>query len=123
MTSQTTDKRNRQIARSTVVVIAAFAIAKIISLAQTIIIARVFGVGREWDTFVSANSVPDLIFTLISGGALAYAFIPIFSDYLAHDDKPGAWKLTSHVINSVFTLTVIISIVVFFAAPWLVATI
>ncbi|MEP6988347.1 MAG: murein biosynthesis integral membrane protein MurJ, partial [Chloroflexota bacterium] len=121
MTSQTTEKRNRQIARSTVVVITAFAIAKIISLAQTIIIARVFGVGREWDTFVTANSLPDLIFTLISGGALAYAFIPIFSGYLARDDKPGAWQLTSHVINTVFVATVIISIIVFFAAPWLVA--
>src|SRR5262249_36248497 len=81
----------------------------------------VFGVGREWDTFVTANSLPDLIFTLISGGALAYAFIPIFSGYLARDDKPGAWRLTSHVINTVFSATIVVSIIVFFAAPWLVA--
>ena len=91
-TTQTTEKRNRQIARSTLVVMGAFAIAKVISLAQTIIIARVFGVGREWDTFVTANSLPELIFTLISGGALAHAFIPIFSGYLARDDKPSAWR-------------------------------
>jgi len=88
MTNQTTEKRNRQIARSTLVVMAAFAIAKVISLAQTIIIARVFGVGREWDTFVTANSLPELIFTLISGGALAHAFIPIFSGYLALTTNP-----------------------------------
>ena len=118
MTNQTTEKRNRQIARSTLVVMAAFAIAKVISLAQTIIIARVFGVGREWDTFVTANSLPELIFTLISGGALAHAFIPIFSGYLARDDKPGAWKLTSHVINTVFAATAVVSVVVFFTAPW-----
>ncbi len=123
MSNQTTEKRNRQIARSTLVVMAAFAIAKIISLAQTIIIARVFGVGREWDTFVTANSLPELIFTLISGGALAHAFIPIFSSYLARDDKSGAWKLTSHVINTVFAVTAVVSIFVFFTAPWWVATI
>jgi len=121
MTTQTAEKRNRQLARSTLVVMAAFAIAKVISLAQTIIIARVFGVGREWDTFVTANSLPELIFTLISGGALAHAFIPIFSGYLARDDKPGAWKLTSHVINTVFAATAIVSIIVFFTAPWWVA--
>ncbi len=123
MSNQTTEKRNRQIARSTLVVMAAFAIAKVISLAQTIIIARVFGVGREWDTFVTANSLPELIFTLISGGALAHAFIPIFSGYLARDDKFGAWKLTSHVINTVFAVTAVVSVVVFFTAPWWVATI
>ncbi len=121
MTSQVTEKRNRQIARSTLIVMAAFAIAKVISLAQTIIIARVFGVGREWDTFVTANSLPELIFTLISGGALAHAFIPIFSGYLARDDKPGAWRLTSHVINTVFAATAVVSVIVFFTAPWLVA--
>lgn len=121
MTSQTTEKRNRQIARSTLIVMVAFAAAKGISLAQTVIIARVFGVGREWDSFVTANSVPELIFTLIAGGALAHAFIPIFSSYLARDDKAGAWKLTSHVINTIFTVTAVVSIIVFFLAPWLVA--
>ncbi|MBI1282309.1 MAG: murein biosynthesis integral membrane protein MurJ [Anaerolineaceae bacterium] len=123
MSNQTTENRNRQIARSTLVVMAAFAIAKVISLAQTIIIARVFGVGREWDTFVTANSLPELIFTLISGGALAHAFIPIFSGYLARDDKDGAWKLTSHVINTVFATTAVVSIIVFFTAPWWVANV
>ncbi len=121
MTSQTTEKRNRQLARSTLIVMAAFAIAKVISLAQTVIIAQVFGVGREWDTFVTANSVPELIFTLIAGGALAHAFIPIFSGYLARDDKTGAWLLTSHVINTIFSITAVVSIIVFVAAPWLVA--
>ncbi len=123
MTNQTTEKRNQQIARSTAVVMVAFAIAKVISLAQTVIIARVFGVGREWDTFVTANSLPELIFTLVAGGALAHAFIPTFSGYLARDDKPGAWRLTSHVINTVFAATAVISIIVFFTAPWLVATV
>ena len=37
---KTTENRNRQLARSTLIVMAAFAIAKIISLAQTVIIAQ-----------------------------------------------------------------------------------
>ncbi|MCB9460082.1 MAG: murein biosynthesis integral membrane protein MurJ [Anaerolineaceae bacterium] len=112
--------RNRQLARSTVIVMVAFAVAKVISLAQTVIIAQVFGVGSEWDSFVTANRIPELIFTLISGGALAHAFIPIFSSYLAHDDKPGAWRVATNVINFIFSVTFIVSAVVFFAAPWLV---
>ena len=114
------NQRNRQIARSTVIVMVAFAVAKVISLAQTVIIAQAFGVGSEWDSFVTANRIPELIFTLISGGALAHAFIPIFSSYLARDDKPGAWRIATNVINFIFTVTFIVSAVVFVVAPWMV---
>ena len=123
MATQTVENRNRRLARSTITVMVAFAVAKVISLAQTFIIANWFGVGREWDAYVSANSIPDQIFTLIAGGALAYAFIPIFTSFLARDDLDGAWRLTSHVVNTVFTVTFIVSIIVFITAPWLVANV
>jgi len=111
----------RQIARSTLIVIIAFGVAKVISLAQTVIIADVFGLGAEWDAYVTANSVPELIFTLIAGGALANAFIPIFTGYLAKNDTSGAWRTASHVINTVFTVTLLLSIAAFIFAPFLVA--
>lgn len=115
-----TQKRNQNIARSTLIVMIAYAVAKAISLGQTVIIAQVFGVGDEWDQFVTANRLPELIFTLIAGGALAHAFIPIFSSYLARDDKDGAWRIASQVINTVFLVTFIISAIAFFTAPWLI---
>ncbi len=114
------EQRSRKLARSTLIVMIAFGLAKVISLGQTVIIASVFGVGAEWDAFVTANRIPELIFTLIAGGALAHAFIPIFSSYLARDEKPEAWLVASHVINTIFLLTTLVSVVVFFAAPYLV---
>jgi len=113
----------RRIAQSTLIVIIAFGIAKVISLGQTVVIAQVFGVGTEWDTFVTANRLPELIFTLISGGALAHAFIPMFSGYLAKDDKQGAWQLATHVINFIFMVTFVVSAIVFIGAPWFVANV
>ncbi len=118
--AQNVERRNRKLAQSTLIVMIAFGVAKVISLGQTVIIASVFGVGTEWDTFVTANRIPELIFTLIAGGALAHAFIPIFSSYLAKNDTDGAWTTASHVINTIFTVTAIASITVFFLAPWLV---
>lgn len=117
------EKRTRQLARSTLTVMIAFGAAKFISLGQTVVIANVFGVGREWDAFVTANSLPELIFTLIAGGALAHAFIPIFSGFLARDDTAGAWRTASHVINTVFSATLVASALVFITAPWLVANV
>src|SRR5689334_24001643 len=114
---EATEARNRRLARSTLIVMIAFAIAKIISLGQVVIIAKVFGVGRDWDTYVSASQIPDQVYSLISGGALAYAFIPIFSGFLARKEPDRAWHVASRVINTVFLVTILISIIVFIFAP------
>jgi len=113
-------KRNQQIARSTVTVMIAFGVAKVISLVQTFIIAQAFGVGSELDAYVAANRIPELIVILISGGALTHAFIPIFSGFLARGDEQGAWRLSSNLINTILTVALTVSVVVFLLAPWLV---
>ena len=87
--------------------------AKLISLLQTLIIAQVFGVGAELDAYVAANRIPELIVILISGGALTHAFIPIFSGLLAKHQHEAAWRLSSHIINTIFTLALLISAAVF----------
>ena len=110
----------RHLARSTFIVMLAFLAAKIISLAQTLIIAQAFGVGRDLDAYVAANRIPELIVILISGGALTHAFIPVFSGFLAKGDLDSAWRLSSHLINSIFMLALLLSAIVFALAPWLV---
>jgi putative peptidoglycan lipid II flippase len=113
-------RRNRHLARSTAMVMVIFAATKGISLIQTFIIARYFGVGQELDAYVTANRIPELIVVLISGGALGHAFIPIFSGYLTRAEMPQAWRLASHVINVVLTLAIGICAVTFVLTPWLV---
>ncbi|HVU10087.1 MAG TPA: murein biosynthesis integral membrane protein MurJ [Phototrophicaceae bacterium] len=110
----------RQIMNSTAIVIVAFAVAKIVSLAQVFVIADKFGVSSAWDSFVTANSIPDLIFTLIAGGALAYAFIPIFGSFLARGDRDGAYHLAAHVINTIFLTALVFSVIAFLTAPWII---
>ncbi len=114
-------QNTRQLARSTLIVMIAFGAAKVVSLVQQFIVARTFGVGSEWDAYVVANSVPELIFTLIAGGALSFAFIPIFAGFLAQGEHQKAWKTASHVINSLFLLALLLSAVAFVLAPWLVS--
>ncbi len=123
MVAEAAANRSQQLARSTFLVMIAFGVAKAISLAQTVIIAQVFGVQAEMDAFATANRIPEQIFNLIAGGALAHAFIPIFSGFLARGDTDGAWRTARHVVNAVFVLTLAISIIVFVTAPLLVANI
>ena len=112
-----------RIARSTLLVALAFAMAKAISLLQTFIIARTFGVGFEYDAFVTANRAPELIVTLIAGGSLGFAFIPIFSGLLGQGKQEEAWEVASHVINTVFLVAVVLSLITFIIAPWLVGVV
>jgi putative peptidoglycan lipid II flippase len=110
----------RHLARSTVLLMVTFGIAKVISLVQVVIIAKVFGLGAEWDAFVTANSIPELLVVLIGGGALGYAFIPVFGGLLAQQKRDEAWRLASHVMNTIFIVTGSLSVLVFLTAPWLI---
>lgn len=113
--------RRAQITRSTLIVMASFAAAKAISLLQTVIIARTFGISAEYDAFVAANRLPEVIFNLIAGGAIAFAFIPVFTGLLAKDETSTAWKTASHVANTIFALTAVVSLLAYILAPWLVS--
>ncbi len=112
-------KRSRHLVRSTAMVSFLFLISKGISLVQTFVIARAFGIGSEWDAYVAASRIPDTITLLLGGGALGYAFIPVFSGFLAKGEKTNAWKLASHVVNTMFLLALIASIMAFIFTPQL----
>ena len=62
------------------------------------------------DTFNAANNLPDVLFALISGGALAMAFIPLLTEYLVTRDRAAAWDLFSRVANVAFVLTSIFAV-------------
>ncbi|HRV94906.1 MAG TPA: lipid II flippase MurJ, partial [Anaerolineae bacterium] len=66
--------------RSTGILMIAFLANKILAIGRQIVVARAFGTGAEYDAFVAAFRLPDILFLLIAGGALGTAFIPILSE-------------------------------------------
>jgi putative peptidoglycan lipid II flippase len=111
---------DRRVILSTLIVAAGFAVSKFTGVLDDFIVARVFGAGRELDAYYAAFGLPDLLFTLIAGGALAAAFIPVFTGYLAAGERARAWQLTSSVINLAFLVTLVASSAVALLAPSLV---
>jgi putative peptidoglycan lipid II flippase len=102
---------NRQIARAAGTVMFAFALSNIVGLARQILIGRAFGTGTAIDSFYAASTYPDLIFSLVAGGALSSAFIPTFTSFLVKDDRSGAWKLASSIVNLVLLVLILLSVV------------
>jgi putative peptidoglycan lipid II flippase len=98
-----------------------FAVDKALAIFRVVVILRLFGLSSllDLDAFNVANNVPDLLFALISGGALAMAFIPVLTEVLSKSGKKSAWELFSRVANFAFLVTLAIGIIVaIFAKPF-----
>jgi putative peptidoglycan lipid II flippase len=93
------------VARSSLLIAAFFGLDKLLGLVRQVIVGRQFGVGAELDVFNAANNLPDLLFALISGGALAVAFIPVLSQAMELDGRDALWGVFSRVANLAFLAT------------------
>jgi putative peptidoglycan lipid II flippase len=108
----------QRLLRSAMVVMMGFALTKLVSLAQVLIIADRFGAQADYDSFVAANTAPARLVTLIAGGALTVAFIPVFSGILNRRDGEAAWRLASQVFNTMMVIALVLStLIVIFAEP------
>jgi putative peptidoglycan lipid II flippase len=116
--------RIHHLIRSTAILMAAFLANKILAIGRQIAIAQAFGTGSDYDAFVAAFRLPDILFMLISGGALGTAFIPILSERLTQPlaGDPDGWRLTSNILNLLLLVVIAISLVVAVLALPLVQT-
>ena len=89
-----------------------FFLDKVLAFVRQILIARQFGLSAELDAFNVANNIPDLLFALISGGALAIAFIPVLTQVLTREGQKPAWQLFSRIANLAFLVTAGLAILV-----------
>jgi len=99
-----------------------FIAANLLGLLRQVIINRTFGTGAELDAYYVAFGVPDLLFSILAGGALGSAFIPMFAGLLT-EDTDKAWRLASAILNILFVTLVVVAAVAALLAPWLVQTI
>jgi putative peptidoglycan lipid II flippase len=100
---------NSRIARSFLLVGFLFAADKVVALVRQILVGRTFGIGSQLDAFNAANNLPDMLFALISGGAMAVAVIPVLTETLDRDGRTAAWALFSRLANWAFLLTAILA--------------
>jgi putative peptidoglycan lipid II flippase len=107
------------LARTSLLIAFFFFIDKILAFVRVGIISRQYADSIHMlDTFNAANNLPDMLFALISGGALAMAFLPLMSEYLTTKGRAAAWDLFSRVANLAFLVTGSVAILIaIFAEP------
>ncbi len=70
------------------------------------------------DAYTAAFTVPDFLYFIITSGALAVTFIPVFNQRLVTGNKKSAWELSTSTLNFLALLSFAASIfIMLFADP------
>lgn len=89
----------RSIAAAGALLMVAFVITKFAGYFQKVVIAHRFGTGADYDAYVLAFTIPDILLFLVIGGAVSSAFVPVTTERLAR----GLHKDAVTVVNGVMS--------------------
>lgn len=107
----------RDLIGAATIVMAAFLASRVSGLLRTIAVSYRFGTGPELDAYVAAMRIPDFLFQVVAGGAVASAFIPVLAGYLARDDQAGAWRVVSGLLTLAIAVMAPLSALIAVLAP------
>jgi putative peptidoglycan lipid II flippase len=110
----------RSITRSAFTAMTGLVLSQVVGLLKNIVVAHAFGTSTAYDAFTTANRLPEFLFNLMAGGALASAFIPTYTGFLVAEKRKEADRLASAIGTWVFVLLAAGSALCALLAPQLV---
>ncbi|MBI3980998.1 murein biosynthesis integral membrane protein MurJ [Candidatus Microgenomates bacterium] len=105
--------RQTNIISAATVIMLTIAISKLLGVIKLRILSARF-TPEELGVFLASFRLPNLLFDFLVLGALTSAFIPVFTRYLAKDNKDEAFSVSSSIINISILLTIIFSVPILF---------
>lgn len=122
--STETQSSQARVVNAALVVGVLLLVSSVLNLLRDLLLSAFYGTDSA-EAIAVANVIPlpELVFVLISGGALGSAFIPVFTRFFADDDNPdfvGASELFSAVVTLVTLAGIVATGLAFaFASPLL----
>lgn len=105
-----------RLASAAILLSASFVLSRVLGVVRMSVIAAVFGNSREIAAYFAAFRIPDAMFMLVSGGALASAFVPLFAGLVGEYLEEEAWRMANTVLTAVLiTLMGLAAIALLFA--------
>jgi putative peptidoglycan lipid II flippase len=91
--------------------------SRFVGFVRTVVLGYVAGGSSDiTKTYISANTVPNIIFEIVAGGALAALVVPLVAGAIARGDRAAVSRTGSAVLTWVLTILVPIAVVVALAA-------
>jgi putative peptidoglycan lipid II flippase len=105
-------RREFTIAEASFVLMASFFFSALLGAVRQVLFNAQFGAGLEASAYYAAFRLPDTLFSLIAGGALSSAMIPVLLSASREEGENAAWRLTNLVLTTllaVFALVVLVT--------------
>lgn len=112
--------RELSIPEATFILMASFFTSAALGAVRQILFNAQFGAGMEANAYYAAFRLPDTLFSLIAGGALSSAMIPILLSATAKEGERAAWRLVDLVLTLLLVVFVILVLLGEVFAPFFV---
>jgi putative peptidoglycan lipid II flippase len=110
----------RRLARSTATFTLATGLSRALGLVREIVAAYFFGVSGKINAFTVASQIPSLVRAFVGDAALSGAFVPVFSELLAKEERSRAWRVASTIFWLVLIGVSLLTAVLILIAPLLI---
>ncbi|MDP3983458.1 MAG: murein biosynthesis integral membrane protein MurJ, partial [Acidimicrobiia bacterium] len=94
--------------------------SRLLGLLRETTLAALLGVSAAGDVYRDAFVIPDLLNYLLAGGFLSITLVPILARRLEAGEEREAWLDFSAVFRSVGVAIVVLTVLLWILAPWLV---
>jgi putative peptidoglycan lipid II flippase len=86
------------------------ALSRVVGFGRTIAFARAVGPTCLGDTYLTANTVPNIVFEVVAGGALASLVVPVLAGAVARGDREQAGRTASALLSWALLVSVPVTI-------------
>ena len=117
MTGDSAQQSRASVARNAGIISLAVMASRVLGLVRDQVFAVFFGAGLQFDAFITAFRIPNLLRDLLAEGALSSAFVTTFTQTLSLKGKDEAIRLWNRVATLIILFITAISILAWIYAP------
>jgi putative peptidoglycan lipid II flippase len=94
--------------------------ARVVGFARTAVLGRTVGPTCVGDIYTAVNAVPNVLFEVVAGGALASLVVPVLAGAVARGDRDDVERTTGALLGWTVVVLVPVTLVAGLLAPWIV---
>jgi putative peptidoglycan lipid II flippase len=112
--------REYSVSEASFILMASFFLSAALGAVRQVLFNAQFGVSQQANAYYAAFRLPDTLFSLIAGGALSSAMIPVLLNARQKEGEAAGWRLISLVLTSLISVFVLLILGVEIFTPALV---
>lgn len=112
--------REYSVGEASFILMASFFLSAALGAVRQVLFNAQFGVSQQANAYYAAFRLPDTLFSLIAGGALSSAMIPVLLNARQKEGEESSWRLISVVLTSLLSVFALLILAVEIFTPALV---